>query len=72
MSAPLLREAKRALRVSGPWSPPPPDDPLKSMGGGGGPGGGGGAPPAGGAAEAEATGPWDGPKKRQHIGYTHA
>lgn len=58
MSAPLLREAKRALRLTALESPPP--DWLKSMGGGGGPGGGGGAaPPQGalGAPEAEATGP---------------
>lgn len=69
-SAPLLREAKRALRVSGPCSPLPPDDPLKSMGGGGGPGGGGPARGGGGAAEAEATGPWDGQKHTAHWLYT--
>lgn len=55
MSAPLLREAKRAPRLMEPASPPPALS--RSAGGGGGPGG-GGAPPHGAAgAPDEATGP---------------
>lgn len=62
MSAPLLREAKRALRLAEPASPPPALS--RSAVGGGGPGGGGGggaAPPLGAAAapDAVATGPCD-------------
>lgn len=56
MSAPLLREAKRAPRLMEVASPPPALS--RSAGGGGGPGG-GGAPPLGaaGAPDDEATGP---------------
>lgn len=66
MSAPLLSDANRALRLSAPESPPPE---LNSMGGGGPGGGGGGHPPAGAlgaAAEAEAVDPWGG-NRHLHI-----
>lgn len=64
ISAPLLMEAKRALRLIGPESPL--EDLSRSMGGGGGPGGGGaGAPRLGAPPEAEATGPCETNKKKQ-------
>lgn len=62
MSAPLFREAKRALRLTEPASPAPALS--RSAGGGGGPGGGGAAPPLGaaGTPDAAATGPCGGHK----------